>query len=193
MTRAVRFSTGAPSACDDIVRALRQLHAEGHAFATSIALPEFFAPQVDRWSPAVHIRHLTRSTRPVMQALALPRWIVRLRFGRATTASRSFDQLVADYRAALAAGGQAPPAFVPVPNTGATTHEARVAILHSWDRSIRGVEQHAARWRDSDLDLLRLPHPLLGQLTVREILLFTVYHTAHHLRLIESRRASSAS
>jgi hypothetical protein len=30
------------------------------------------------------------------------------------------------------------------------------------------------------LDLLILPHPLLGKLTLREMLYFTLYHVEHH-------------
>lgn len=188
MTRAARFVTGAPVSREESLLVLRRLHAEGHAFAHGIPLGEFFAAQGDRWSPAVHLRHLARATRPVAQALALPRWMLRLRFGRATAPSRNFDALVADYRAALAAGGQASPAFVPRAATRDASHEARVAILQGWDRSVRQLERTARSWREHELDALRLPHPLLGKLTIREMLLFTVYHTAHHLRLVESRR-----
>jgi hypothetical protein len=193
VTATVRFLTGAPTSRDESLHDLRRLHAEGHGFAHALALEEFFAAQADRWSPAVHIRHLARSTRPLAQALALPRWAIRLRFGRATAPSRTFDALVHDYRAALAAGGQAPPAFVPRPATHTPSHDERVAILRSWDASVRQLERNATRWNERELDQLRLPHPLLGLLTVREMLLFTVYHTAHHLRLIESRRATHQS
>jgi hypothetical protein len=51
---------------------------------------------------------------------------------------------------------------------------------------------HGAR-RDPGLErarprCYRLPHPLLGKLTVREMLFFTVYHNAHHLDQVASRR-----
>jgi hypothetical protein len=51
------------------------------------------------------------------------------------------------------------------------------------------------RWREEDLDYYRLPHPLLGKLTVREMLFFTVYHNYHHprslaLRLLDAREAA---
>jgi hypothetical protein len=40
------------------------------------------------------------------------------------------------------------------------------------------------------LDRLRLPHPGLGLLTVREMLLFTLYHNTHHVLGVERRRSS---
>ena len=36
-------------------------------------------------------------------------------------------------------------------------------------------------WRDTDLDKYFLPHPLLGKLTIREMLFFTLYHDRHHV------------
>ncbi len=33
---------------------------------------------------------------------------------------------------------------------------------------------------EAQLDALILPHPLLGKLTLREMLYFTIYHVQHH-------------
>ena len=33
---------------------------------------------------------------------------------------------------------------------------------------------------EKDLDNYILPHPLLGKLTIREMLFFTIYHVQHH-------------
>ncbi len=56
-----------------------------------------------------------------------------------------------------------------------------------WNQSSDDLLAAMDRWRDSDLDRLRLPHPLLGKLTVREMLYFTLYHNAHHARRIVER------
>ena len=42
-------------------------------------------------------------------------------------------------------------------------------------------------WDDVDLDRCRLPHPLLGKLTVREMMFFTLYHYEHHRAIIARR------
>jgi hypothetical protein len=33
-----------------------------------------------------------------------------------------------------------------------------------------------------------MPHPLLGKLTVREMLLFTLYHNLHHVQNVARRK-----
>jgi hypothetical protein len=37
---------------------------------------------------------------------------------------------------------------------------------------------------EDQLDTLLLPHPLLGKLTLREMLYFTIYHVGHHEKSI---------
>ena len=37
----------------------------------------------------------------------------------------------------------------------------------------------------SDLDTYLLPHPLLGKMTIREISLWTAYHTEHHYKILK--------
>ncbi|HRH60621.1 MAG TPA: DinB family protein, partial [Chitinophagaceae bacterium] len=38
---------------------------------------------------------------------------------------------------------------------------------------------------EDELDVYILPHPLLGKLTLREMLYFTIYHAEHHLKNVE--------
>ena len=44
------------------------------------------------------------------------------------------------------------------------------------------------RWGERALDRFRLPHPALGQLTVREMLFFTLYHNLHHVLNVAARK-----
>jgi hypothetical protein len=37
------------------------------------------------------------------------------------------------------------------------------------------------------LERIRLPHPLLGRLTTREMLFFTLYHNQHHVEVAKRR------
>ena len=36
------------------------------------------------------------------------------------------------------------------------------------------------KWQENDLDRYQLPHPLLGKLTIREMLYFAIYHNLRH-------------
>ena len=60
-------------------------------------------------------------------------------------------------------------------------------IMTAWTAATVDLQNALRRWPEAALDRQRLPHPIIGMLTVREILGFTVYHTAHHLRRIAER------
>jgi hypothetical protein len=42
-------------------------------------------------------------------------------------------------------------------------------------------------WNEEDLDTIRLPHPLLGKITAREMIYFTLYHAKHHVTATKDR------
>ncbi|MGB1018607.1 MAG: hypothetical protein ACPGVH_06035 [Chitinophagales bacterium] len=40
---------------------------------------------------------------------------------------------------------------------------------------------------EKELDNFRVPHPLIGKLSIREMLYFSDYHVLHHKKSIESK------
>lgn len=180
-----------PSSGAQMSHALGQLLASGITQLNSLGDEAFFAPQGAAWSPAEHIRHLRKSAAPLVMALGLPRWLVRFRFGVPTRASRSYDEVRDVYLQKLAAGATAG-RFTPSPEAQPGNLTARrQEILSDWARATTGLQNAIAKWPEDALDRHQLPHPLLGPLTVREMLAFTVYHTSHHLNRIAERQAST--
>ena len=53
--------------------------------------------------------------------------------------------------------------------------------------TLRGLTQGMERWTETQLDAHRMPHPLMGKLTVREMMLFTLLHNRHHVQVAERR------
>ena len=157
----------------------------GHvAFITRVlAVPR---DQLDRslhgkWTPAQHLEHILRAVRPVAFAMLVPKWFLRWRFGTPNRAPRDYDALVARYKEKLAAGGKASGRFVP-PVVPATEVER---ISASLQRIVNTLIHRVNGWPEHDLDRYLLPHPLLGKLTMREMLFFTMYHVQHHQALVE--------
>lgn len=133
-----------------------------------------------KWSPAQQAEHLVKSVRPVTLAFGLPRFLLPLIFGKANRPSRTYDELVSRYKAKLAAGGKASRPFVPGVATNLNS------IYRRLDRTVNKLNKRINRFTEDDLDQLILPHPLLGKLTLREMLFFTAYHAKHHLESVNS-------
>lgn len=170
---------------DEIAAALNRVHDEGDAFWTSFNVDSFFKQSGEKWSPAQTVRHLTKSTRPVAKALRMPRLLLRLLFGVSKRSSTSFEDLREKYRARLNEGAQAG-RFAPSSNSGTD----RDAIMADRARVKADLLNIVRRWPEDALDKYQMPHPVLGKLTVREMLYFTIYHHQHHEDVIRRRTAT---
>lgn len=181
-----------PGSREQLLAELRRVGVECDAYWDRFSVVEFLAPLGPAWSPADNVRHLLASCRPVALALRLPRFLLRLLFGRASRPSRSFEQLRTDYRAVLAAGGRAGGRFVPTELAPPAEPAAwRARLMTRRAQAWADLVALAERWSEADLEACRLPHPLLGKLTVREMLLFTLYHEVHHAANVARRRAGA--
>ena len=142
---------------------------------------EYFELEKDgKWSPKENLVHLLQSAKPVIDALNLPK-ITLLAFGKSKKGSINFSDVVKNYQQKLKEGGKAPSKFIP---SDKLTMKSKEELLEYWVSSISKFEEALVKWNEKDLDKYRMPHPLLGKLTVREMLFFTIYHTYHHLKSI---------
>lgn len=133
-----------------------------------------------KWSPAQQAEHLVKSVRPVTMALRLPKFLLPMLFGKSNRPSRTFEELVAKYQSKLAAGGTASRPFVPgVPRS-------LPGVYRRLGHTVDVLCQQLERFSEAELDILILPHPLLGKLTLREMLYFTAYHARHHQLAVEA-------
>ncbi|GGJ83087.1 DinB family protein [Deinococcus aquiradiocola] len=188
-------STGLNRSGPDSTDLSGELRRAGQDAATCFGrLPPhvYFAGSDEQWSPAHHVRHLTLSNRPLTQALRLPRLALLALGGRTEhgRAGRDFATMRGTYLAALQAGGRASGRFLPTLGAGRNA-EAQAAGVAEFLASLEALSGAVARWPDADLDLLTLPHPLLGRLTLREMLYFAVYHHSHHLEGVRRRLPES--
>ncbi len=185
-------SSGLDSA--DLSGELRRAGQEAATYFGFLPPAIYFAGSDEHWSPAHHARHLTLSNRPLIQALRLPRLALLAVGGKAENGrvGRDFATMRETYLAALKAGARASGRFLPTLE-GSQDAAGQAAGVAELRESAEGLSGAAARWPDADLDGLTLPHPVLGKLTLREMLYFAVYHHSHHLegvrRLLESERA----
>jgi hypothetical protein len=179
----------APAASRALAAEARRIHAESVRYWGAYPLEAFFRrPAPDVWAPADQVRHLTRAIRAVNQGLALPRFALLVLFGWSPRPSRHFDRLMADYKAALAGGGRAGRFAPPAVAATEQTEAGRQRIMANHAAEIDAFARTLARWSDRALDRYRLPHPLLGKLTVREMAQFTLLHNVHHVRVADGRR-----
>lgn len=173
----------------EIATALERLHQDSAAFYATFATASFVAPQGAAWSPADHVRHLTKSMRALNRGLRLPRLVLRLRFGRAKGPSRSYEAVMQAYRKRLETFDGRNNPFAPATAMSADTEAWRAEVMRFHEAAVQELVRHTRGLTESALDKYQVPHPLLGMLTLREMLFFMVYHNLHHVRLVAARSA----
>lgn len=181
------MSAHTPYTRDEIIDAFKRQEDESVAFWNAFDTETFFQPLGASWSPADTVRHLIKSTRPVVRALGMPRIALRLMFGAPRRASVSYDDLRGRYLNVLADGGQAG-RYAPTPRADKKLAERRDEIMRDFTAVNDDLRTAIARWPDSALDSVQLPHPFAGKFTLREMLFFTLYHQRHHIAVVERRR-----
>ena len=152
-------------------------------FFGSLSPEEFVFRDGSAWNPAEHLSHLNTAISAVARGFGIPRWILRLRFGRSKRPSRDFAIVRQEYLARLSAGAVARGAFVPPREDplGDDRVKRQRDLLERWQRVNARLRNAVETWPQRDLDRLQLPHPLLGKVTAREMLFVMMYHDHHHI------------
>lgn len=163
-----------------IITELQQRHRTFATAVCALAPDRMEHSRNGKWSPAQHLAHILKSVRPVALVLLVPRWFLRWRFGRLNRPARSYPELVERYRTRLATGGKASSPYAPPPIAAA----AVPGIAAGVERTVARLCRRLRGWSDAELDTVLLPHPLLGKVTVREMLYFTMHHVVHHQALV---------
>ncbi|CAM3576645.1 DinB family protein [Deinococcus frigens] len=150
----------------------------GEYFA-GLASTTFTDGDTEHWSPAHHLDHLIRSNLPVAGGLGVARG--RLQPLPPEHQTRTYRQIRADYRAVLAGGARASGRWLPQPQGSQTE------LVERFRASLSAVNDALGGWPDAGLNAWAMPHPALGVLSVREMLLFTLMHNRHHADGVQAR------
>jgi len=152
---------------------------------TCLQIPDenFFLQPAEKWSIAQNADHLIRSVKTTRLAYSLPKFFIRVSFGKPNRSSKTYEELVAKYKLKLEQGGKASGRYIPK-----ITIAKKFLLIQKWQReNEKYLESLELKWSDDQLDRYIAPHPLLGKLTLRELCYFTIYHTGHHLNIIKAR------
>jgi len=147
---------------------------------TEIPADEFFHREGEVWSASDNMDHLIKSHKPIAMALKLPKITLRGMFGKPNQPSRNYETICQVYRDEIAKGGVASGKFLPDQQSPENPEEIKSDLLNRFSKANSDLVSVAEKWNEDELDGYFLPHPLLGKLTIREMLYFTIYHNLRH-------------
>ncbi len=166
----------------EINDALLKAHAQFGNYTNGLSAADLLFSKEGKWTGAQQVEHIFKSIKPLAQGLLLPKFIVKLIWGKANRSSKTYDELINRYSEKLLLGGKATKPFVP----RATEAVVVPVINQKINQSIKRLIKNLEKYKEEELDIIILPHPLLGKVTLREMMYFTIHHVQHHETLIKN-------
>ena len=166
---------------ETLIDALKDSNRRVIEWFTVIPAQDFFTRQGEVWSASDNVDHLIKAHKPVAKALKLPKITLRAMFGKPDKVSLTYEELCQIYREAITKGAQAAGRYLPNqedPDVMAKTRQSE--LLDQFSTASTQLVTAIEMWEDDDLDSYYLPHPILGKLTIREMIFFTIYHNLRH-------------
>ncbi|MHA7099015.1 DinB family protein [Roseivirga pacifica] len=166
----------------EIKARLEEAYSDFLKFIDGLSADEFdYAPE-GKWNAGQQAIHLIKSTKPLVKALGLPKFLLKQQFGKTNREGRNYEQVVERYKEKLATTTmEAPAKFKPE----ASSHKDFKKLCEAQRAVIDKIQTKLNKWTEEEMDEYVLPHPLMGKVTVREMMYFSIYHAGHHQNLVK--------
>ena len=136
-----------------------------------------------KWTTGQQALHLLQSIKPLNDALSMPKFLLRYKFGKANREVRDYETVVQRYQDRLKeAQGRT---FRGSQNMKVPNLKEKEYILTRLQVENKKLQYKTKKMSDKNLDTLILPHPLMGKMPVREIIMWTAYHIEHHTKTLQ--------
>lgn len=136
-----------------------------------------------KWTTGQQALHLLQSIIPLNNALSMPKFLLRYRFGKTNQVVSNYDVIVDRYLKHFnAAEGKA---FEGSRKLKIPKIEDKTYILTRLQVESKKLQYKARKITDENLDTLVLPHPVMGKMPIREILMSNAYHVEYRIKILE--------
>lgn len=160
---------------------LSHSHTSFILYINSLTKEEYDFSYQKKWNAGQHLEHILKSVSILNKALILPKWFLKYKFGFANRPSKTKEKLIERYLEKLKTAKPTPNRFQP----SEITFNEKKKNIQLLKKQVTKLTKRIERFSNHDLDYYILPHPLLGKVTLKEMLFFTNYHVQHHLELIQ--------
>lgn len=168
----------------EVIDALRKKHETLYEWLNNHPDKNWVKGPQNKWNTGEHIAHLIQSEKALNKALWLPKFYLKYKFGTNNRDNRTYHQIVKKYQDKLA---ENPGVVANISkNMPISTHTNKISYISQLEKEKMKLIKRFQKWPEHDLDTYLLPHPLMGRMTIREIVIWTAYHTEHHYKILKS-------
>jgi hypothetical protein len=164
-----------------LIKSLRNSVENFNESISNLNKEEFEININNKWSAGQDLVHLIKLLRILNIAYLIPKPLLGLLYGINKDEQRSFEHLQSLYKNALANGAKSPSIYIPNP----VLFENKSSLIKKHQALNESFIKKINKLTEVELDKFRLPHPILGKVSLRELVLFTSFHTIHHFELLK--------
>lgn len=166
-----------------MTRTLEEAHNELFQWIEAQDAKKWLEGPSDKWTSGQHVLHLVDSIKMLNKALRVPKFILKRKFGMANRPVRSYEEVATRYDERLKANLERAKEF----NAGlkVPSQKDKQRLIATLQIQNKKLQYKTNKWSDKHLDTLLLPHPLMGRMIIREIIMWTAHHTRHHVSILK--------
>ncbi|MEE9407781.1 MAG: DinB family protein [Polaribacter sp.] len=131
-----------------------------------------------KWTTGQQIQHLVNSIQLLNNALSYPKFLLKYKFGTCNRETRNYKSVAENYQKKLIENQDRARVFNQ--KLKKPTLKERESLLTKLQIQSKKLQYKTKKISDKNLDSLVIPHPLMGKMTIREIIMWTGHHTEHH-------------
>lgn len=165
----------------DLLSQLDMLIGQYQAVISATPVDKMNIQLNNKWSICQNIDHINKSNQLTSIGYKTPGIILGLTFGKAKVPSRSTEEIIRLYQAELSKGAKSPKLF----EAGKSNLKDKTVLQEKYHAQMSALKSNIDSWSEADLEKYKMIHPILGRLTAKEMLSFTVYHQFHHMNTIQ--------
>ncbi len=139
----------------------------------------------NKWTTGQQALHLLQTIKPVNDALSIPKFFLKARYGSSNRAVRNYDTIAKRYIERLTEAKDK--TYKASKNMKKPTCNEKKYILNRLQTENKKLQYKIEkRWTEEQLDQYILPHPIMGKMPIRELVMWTAYHVNHHTNILEN-------
>ena len=137
---------------------------------------DYLVSYQQKWTAGQQLAHLVQCVKPLVKVYGMDKPTLEQTFGFATKPSLTYEGLLEQYNEKLNQPYTLADRYAPEP----VSLEQRQPLTENLTRLIQDLCTKVESFTEQELDTFCIPHPLLGSLTLREMLQNAIAHVEHH-------------
>ncbi len=160
----------------EIIDLLTKNYSSFVTYINELTAEEFTFAYQEKWSAGQQLAHIVLCVKPLIKVYGMDKAMIAQNFGLSNRQSVTDNALLNSYNEKLNGVYKTADRYIPEP----VLLNQRQDLTESLTKLIQNLCVSIENFTEEELDTLSIPHPLLGNLTLREMLYNAIHHVEHH-------------